>query len=848
MGLNSLGGRYHTVVITILVASLMLPFALHHPASGGITYDDATIEWHLETIDDSNDSLPGKTSIAVDQEGGVHVSYHDDIMDSLRYAHRDKNGTWSRQMIDAPGMGNNSSIAVDAQGKVHIAYEDHGNGSLKHAVRSISGEWTIGVVDHGPRSGGYPTMVIDGNDNVVIAYLDHATPSIKLAIQDGASWSISDIVIAEHLYWGEIDLAISDNGSMYIVYLAGDRHPRYLQAYYAYRWRGENWRQETEPFVESAVMHLSMALGYYELPSVVVRGGNMLYEKIPNGRWVYYEYYEDQEFRDYGNIVYDSHGERVVCGQTASGSLRYVLVTPLYFTRAGVVDDRAGTGLYASMTVDDHDFLHIVYYDGTEGRLVYATDITRPSEPLNVTATGGERDIHVEWDIPTYLGNSTSVTYNIYRDHVSRRLYDLYVSGLTNTSFLDTEVDNRVYYHYWVVAVNGAGEGHISKMAYDRAFLHPTTPQNITATAGPDNVVLRWEPPEDPGVYTVTGYRIQWRSGTTWSGMGPEWQYYPLSEWSNITVDGLTLSYNHTGLLHGYTYHYQIAALHTGGEGELSEDVKAIPMVPPSMPVNLTAYRSAGRVIINWTPSIDDGGCRLTAYMVYRGTTPFDLQLLTQINGSAGDWNLWRWPAKRLVDDGTVPEFLNDRYLSDDWNYTHPKDEYDEPGKLDDGKTYYYQVSAVHLAGEGPRSEVLEVPPSSNRPQRIRVKEVEGGVQISWEPPVTDGANGVLGYVIYRSASDGEAVRVTQVDWDERSYVDVDIEFNTTYTYYVRGVTDEGEGMSSDHVEITVGEGVSADGSSGGIDDVVPLLAVLVLLVCLSLAFIVLRKRAERGS
>ena len=264
--------------------------------------------------------------------------------------------------------------------------------------------------------------------------------------------------------------------------------------------------------------------------------------------------------------------------------------------------------------------------------------------------------------------------------------------------------------------------------------------------------------------------------------------------------------------------------------------------------MNLTAYRSAGRIIINWTPSIDDGGCRLTAYRVYRGTTPVNLELLTQINGSAGDWNLWNWPAVRLVDDGTVPEFLTDRFLTDGWNYTHPKDNYEEPGKMDDGKTYYYQVSAVHLAGEGSRSEVLEVPPSSNRPRDVRVKVVERGVRISWKHAVTDEADGILGYVIYRYSTDAEPVLIAQVDWDERSYVDIDIESNTTYTYYVRGVTDEGEGMSSDHVNTTMGQGDSSDGSSGGIDVVVFYLAVLVLLVCLVLAFIVLRKRSVRGS
>jgi fibronectin type 3 domain-containing protein len=502
------------------------------------------------------------------------------------------------------------------------------------------------------------------------------------------------------------------------------------------------------------------------------------------------------------------------------------------------------------MTIDDDDFLHIVYYQGTEGLLMYATDITRPSEPLNVTATGGERDILVEWDPPSHLGNSSTVTYNIYGDHVdSWKHYDLVVEGLTDTSFLDTEVKNRYYYHYWVVAVNGAGEGLFSQMVYDRAFLHPTTPLNVTATAGPDNVVLRWEPPEDPGVYIITGYRIQWRSGTYWSGMGPEWQY-PLSEWSNITTDGSTRTYNHTGLKKGYPYHYQISALHSGGEGELSEDVFAIPMVPPSMPVNLTAYRMPGRVVINWTPSVDDGGCRLTAYRVYRGTSPFDPELLTQINGSAGDWNLWGWPAKRLVDDGTVPEFLNDRYMSDGWNHTHPADEYDEPGKLKDDKTYYYRVSAVQLAGEGPLSPVLEVPPEGtpNMPQHVRVREMSEGVEVSWDPPVVNDGNGAKGFVIYRLEPDGELVRVQRVGRNERSYLDTDVWSHATYTYYVRGVNSEGEGMSSDHAEITVGEVTDAGGSEDGMDMTVVVVVVLVVLVCLGLVFIVLRKRMERIS
>ncbi len=834
------------VIVTFMIL-FFLSIQLTDTTSARITYDDVTINWHLETIDDSNDSQPGRTSIAVDNLGGVHVSYHDDVIDGLRYAYRHQNGSWSTQNIDDTGVGNYSEIGVDSEGKVHIAYEDHTNGSLKYAVKLLTGEWIIDIVDPGPRTGGFPTLDIDGDDKVIITYLDRATPSIKMAVQDGASWSISDIIVAEHLYWGEIDLAIDDNGSMYMVYLAGI-HPRYLQGYYAHRWPGEEWRPETEPFTESSVNHLSIAIDESGLPTIAANGGHSIHVRLVNGRWVNYPYFEEQEFRDFGDIAYDSHGDYIICGQTASGNLRFVQRTPPHLIRAGFVDGLAGTGLFASMAVDHLDWYHIVYYDETNGWLVYATDINRPSEPLDLRATGGERDILLEWEMPTHLGNATSVTFNIYRDRVGRSHYDLYVTGLTGTSFLDTGVYNRAYYHYWVVAVNGAGEGQFSTMVYDRAFLYPTTPQNITATAGPDNVVLNWEPPEDPGRYTLTGYRIHWRSGTTWSGMGPEWQY-PLTEWSNITVDGSTRSFNHTNLSLGYTYHYEIVAFHADGEGEMSEDIWAIPMEPPDKPTELAAYRLDGRVIVNWTRPVDDGGCRLTAYKVYRGTSHFNLQLLTTINGTPGDWNLWNEPTLDLVDDGTVPEFISGGW-GGDWDYICPRDEYDEPGEMDNSITYYYQVSAVQLAGEGSRSDILEVPPEGtpNPPQDLEVQVVDGGVKLTWRRPIDDGSNAPKGYVIYRADENGNVVGVDMVSKANRHYVDRELVSNSTYTYYVRGVNDEGQGMSSNMEEVTVGVIDPKDEPSSVDDDREALyLFIGTLALVLVVGIIIWRRGRSRG-
>ena len=850
MGLFQLGGcnlRKVSAIVTFTIL-FFLSIQVTDTTSGAINYDEMTINWHIETIDEGLHIIPGRTSIAVDPWGGIHVSYHDGVADGLRYAFKPPDGRWSSEVIDSAGVGNFSEIGVDSQGVVHLAYQDRVGQALKYAVKSPDGQWGLSIVDPGPRSGDFPTIDIDKDDNVYITYMDRSPTSIKMAtLDDMGEWAISSVVDFAFSSWGELDLAISDNGSMHLVYLAGSRTPQYMQPYYAYKWPGEEWRKELEPFKGGSDHHLSIALNENGRPYIAASGGATLLHRGPSGRWSSYQYFEDELFFNYGDIRYDSNGYWLICGQTGHKDLRYYQFTPVGSFRTGIIDGSVGAGLHASMAVGPLDRYHIVYYDESNGRLVYATDINRPSEPINLSATGGERDILLEWEMPTYLGNASSISFNIYRNGPRIIGYELYRSGWTGTSFLDTDVENRGYYRYFVFAVNGAGEGDNSTHVWAFPLLHPTKPLNVTAAAGQENVVLRWEPPEDLGEYIITGYRIHWQTGTYWSGMGPEWQY-PVSEWSNVTVDSPTNTFNHSNLSQGYTYHYEIAALHAGGEGERSEDVSAIPMAPPRQPMALNASRGDGRIFINWTRPVDDGGCRLTAFKVYRGTSPFDLELLTTIKGQAGDWNLWQEPSLRLVDNGTVPEEVGWRYdLGRD--YIFPRYTYIEPGELDDMVTYYYQVSAVQLAGEGPRSEVLEVPPNiaPNPPQDLQGQVVDGGVKLTWRRPIDNGVDPPKGYVIYRTDQDGDPIKLKQVGKDSRSYVDKDIVPNVTYTYYVRGFNAFGEGASSNLEEVSVGVvNTDSDPSDDGEDRVLLYTAIAILTIGLVLGAVVMRKRRGR--
>jgi hypothetical protein len=105
------------------------------------------------------------------------------------------------------------------------------------------------------------------------------------------------------------------------------------------------------------------------------------------------------------------------------------------------------------------------------------------------------------------------------------------------------------------------------------------------------------------------------------------------------------------------------------GEYSISVQITGEPTIEvPGSPA-LTATPGVGKVTLNWTPPADDGGSFITQYRIYRGTDALGaLTILTSIN---------------------VTQFM---YVYVDTDVVY-------------GSTYYYRISAVNDAGEGPRSD-----------------------------------------------------------------------------------------------------------------------------------------------
>jgi PKD repeat protein/fibronectin type 3 domain-containing protein len=185
----------------------------------------------------------------------------------------------------------------------------------------------------------------------------------------------------------------------------------------------------------------------------------------------------------------------------------------------------------------------------------------------------------------------------------------------------------------------------------------PSAPQNLIAVSGDRRIDLSWQPPSSDGGVPITGYRLY---HGVYSG---DMHFY---------LDlGNVLEYTDTSIGFGYTFYYQIAAFNTAGEGPRSNEASAISGSLPSQPLYFVANRENAKVKLSWQDQVVDGVSPAIGYRLYRGV-------------SSGAESL-------LIELGNILTYTDT--------------------DLTNGMTYYYQVSAASVAGEGPRSDEVSATP-----------------------------------------------------------------------------------------------------------------------------------------
>jgi hypothetical protein len=120
------------------------------------------------------------TSIAIDSQGKVHISYGDYTNYDLKYI-TNTTGIWVVETLDRTGnVGWYNSIAVDSKGKVHISYDDFTNYDLKY-ITNATGVWMVETLDSTGDVGWYNSITVDNSDRVHISYFDRTNSDLKYA-------------------------------------------------------------------------------------------------------------------------------------------------------------------------------------------------------------------------------------------------------------------------------------------------------------------------------------------------------------------------------------------------------------------------------------------------------------------------------------------------------------------------------------------------------------------------------------------------------------------------------------------------------------------------------------------
>ena len=383
-------------------------------------------------------------------------------------------------------------------------------------------------------------------------------------------------------------------------------------------------------------------------------------------------------------------------------------------------------------------------------RLIEENSILPPTAPQDLVANAGNGNVVLTWSVPANNGGAAVTGYKLYRGTVPGGQGGTPIVTLGNVlTYTNNGLTNGQTYYYKVSAVNSDGEGARSNEASATPVTVPTAPQDLIANAGNGNVVLTWSIPANNGGAAVTGYKVY--RGTAPGGEGGT----PIATLGNV------LTYNNTGLTNGQTYYYKVSAVNSQGEGARSNEASATPVTVPTAPNLISATPGNAQVILVWTAPSSSGGSTITNYAVYRGMTSGGMTLIT-----------------------TVGNVLI----------------YTDTG-LTNGQIYYYKVGAVNGAGEGVRSNQLNVIPVGP-PTAIRNLQAHPGdahINLTWQAPVSNGGSALTNYEVWRGTSSGTETFLADAHLNLWFY-DTGLVNGQTYYYIMKAENAQGSGPSSNEV------------------------------------------------
>jgi len=384
-----------------------------------------------------------------------------------------------------------------------------------------------------------------------------------------------------------------------------------------------------------------------------------------------------------------------------------------------------------------------------------ATPVTTPAIPDGFTATSGAGQVVLTWTTPSNGGSPIikyQVSHGLSTGYIADWV-DIPSSDATTTTYTISGLTNGTNYTFEVRAVNAIGNGASSGTRTVTPAKTPAVPNEFTATAGTERVVLKWTTPNNGGS-PITKYQVSY--GVS-SGYMTDWVDIPSS---NAT----TTTYTVLGLTNGTGYTFEVRAVNVIGNGASSGTRTATPATTPAILNGFTASSGAEQVVLKWTtPS--NGGSPIIKYQVSYGLS----------TGYITDW----------VD---IPS-------SDATTTTYTL------SGLTNGTNYTFEVRAVNAIGNGASSGTRTATPATTPsiPNGFTATSGAGQVVLTWTTP-SNGGSPIAKYQVSHGVSSGYMTDWVDIPSSNATTTTCTISGltnGTNYTFEVRAVNAIGNGASS---------------------------------------------------
>ncbi|MDH3325522.1 MAG: DUF5011 domain-containing protein [Gammaproteobacteria bacterium] len=309
---------------------------------------------------------------------------------------------------------------------------------------------------------------------------------------------------------------------------------------------------------------------------------------------------------------------------------------------------------------------------------------------------------------------------------------------------------------YYVVlsSINNKGEEILSPefqviLTTPNATLDLTPPINFTATAGEGKISLSWEPLPEAISYIL---------------------YYSNSDPLASDINAQQIReignsfFNHQKLQTGVEFYYRLSAVTPAGLTQSTEVISATPTTfstPPPAPESFSASSGDRLVALRWKP-VDNA----SSYKIYMATEP-------------------------NVTAENVNTLQNGETLSDITNISTNR------LNLVNDTTYYFSISALNAAGEGPTSVPIAATPKefmATVPGNIRTDSQDKNIKISWDA-VEDASEYSVYWSTNPTADKQSAEEISGIT--ETQFTHINVTSSEVIYYFITAHNENGESEKS---------------------------------------------------